>query len=582
MALLAFVAFSPPPGRKPQSAYMREIAPHEKKLVWYKFNEKLPEVSPPKQAARPQPPRAIAKHPSQTIVAKSSRPKPAKQIILAPGPELNVEQELKAPNLMAFEAPKPPEPAPPPKLFMPPPEPPRATDQPVLEAGPALPVAENPKPLEQIPAPRVPLKPFVPPPQVAKQTEEPRLQPGEVRVVSASLDLNPLAKLPLPAKPQPKPFTPPVQTARRTDPSPALSLAAPALAPQVPNAKLPSGLAAESLPARPQPKAFMPPVQTARGTGPSPALADGPVLAPQAPNTKLLAGLPGQGSLPARPQPRIFLPPSRSTAAPSKPGGPALEADGAPASNISAAVVGLNPINTMPVVPRGSRPAQFSAAPKISEKGDSSGSVTSASIKMEDLMISGGGIKKEMIPNESIVALTRIDPTSKENLLAASRAPIGRPAPLAPPKPMTGSPVRVSSAPDKRLDGRVVYTVAINMPNVTSYSGSWILWYAERQPNPGEERQVLPPEPLRKVDPIYDLSAVDDRVEGKVQLSAIIHKDGFVYGINVVRGVDPRLDNNAVQALRKWEFTPASIDGDPVDVDIVIEIPFRLRPLNNK
>jgi TonB family protein len=148
------------------------------------------------------------------------------------------------------------------------------------------------------------------------------------------------------------------------------------------------------------------------------------------------------------------------------------------------------------------------------------------------------------------------------------------------PKPSTGSPVRVSSSPDRRLDGRVVYTVAINMPNVTSYSGSWILWYAERQPAPGEQRQVLPPEPLHKVDPIYDLSAVDDGVEGKVQLSAIIHKDGYVYGITIVRGVDPRLDNNAVQALRKWEFTPARVEGDPVDVDIVIEIPFRLRPKN--
>ena len=533
MALLALVAFSPPPAPKPKSAYLREIAPHEKKLVWYKFNEKLPEVSPPKQAAQPRPPRAIAKHPTQTIVAKSSRPKPAKQIILAPGPELNVDQDLKAPNLMAFEAPKPPEPAPPPKVFTPPPETPRPTEQPVLEAGPTLPATENPKPLEQIPAPRVPPKKFEPPQQVARQTETPQLQPGEVRVAAVPLDLNPLAKLPLPARPQPKAFTPPVRAARQT--------------------------------------------------GPSPALSDGPALAPQAPTPKLLAGLTAQGSLPAKPQPRIFLPPSRSTAAPSKSSGPALEADGAPASNISAAVVGLNPINTMPVVPQGSRPAQFSAAPKISPKGDGSGSITSASIKMEDLMISGGGLKKESVPNQSIVALTRVDPTSKENLLAASRAPVGRPAPLAPPpKPMTGSPVRVSSAPDRRLDGRVVYTVAINMPNVTSYSGSWILWYAERQPNPGEERQVLPPEPLRKVDPIYDLSAVDDRVEGKVQLSAIIHKDGYVYGINVVRGVDPRLDNNAVQALRKWEFTPASIDGDPVDVDIVIEIPFRLRPLNNK
>jgi hypothetical protein len=120
MSLVALVAFSPRPSPKPQSAYQREIAPHEKKLVWYRFNDKLPEVSPPKQAAIPRRPRALFKHPAQTIVAKSTRPDPAKQMILAPGPELKIDQELKAPNLMAFEAPKPPEPPAPPKLFMPP------------------------------------------------------------------------------------------------------------------------------------------------------------------------------------------------------------------------------------------------------------------------------------------------------------------------------------------------------------------------------------------------------------------------------------------------------------------------------
>jgi hypothetical protein len=59
MGLLALLAFSPAPARKPLSAYQREIAPHEKKLVWYRFNDKLPEVSPPKQAASKRLPRAI-------------------------------------------------------------------------------------------------------------------------------------------------------------------------------------------------------------------------------------------------------------------------------------------------------------------------------------------------------------------------------------------------------------------------------------------------------------------------------------------------------------------------------------------
>jgi TonB family protein len=201
--------------------------------------------------------------------------------------------------------------------------------------------------------------------------------------------------------------------------------------------------------------------------------------------------------------------------------------------------------------------------------------VESAAITMPDLMIRGGASKKE-----SIATLVRVAPTSRENLLAAGRPVITSTALPTTPDPsrsITG-PVRVSSAPDPRFEGRAVFTVALQMPNVTSYSGSWILWYAERKPLPGEAAELLAPSALRKVDPVYDLSAVDDRVEGKVQLGAVIHTDGYVYGITVLRGVDTRLDNSAVVALRKWEFTPAKRDGVPVDVDVVIEIPFRLRP----
>jgi TonB family protein len=526
MTLLAVVAFNPPPVRKPESLYQREIAPHEKKLVWYRFNNKLPEVSPPNQPARPGPTRAEVKNPNQTIVAKSSLPDPAKQMTVAPGPELKIQQDLKAPNLMAFE-PKAPAPPRQPKLFTPPPRPSLPTEQPALESGPSVAAAmdkamDKRNPFAQIPAPRVPPRQFVPPPQLAKRTDEPQLQPGEARIVPAPLDQNPLAALPGPARPKPRAFIPPTQTAKRTD--------------------TPSTLPA------------------------------GPAFASQAPNAALLAGIP-QGTLPSRPQPKPFTPPTAGPPGRSSQSiAPALETAPEISSNVSAAVVGLNPVNAMPVVPEGSRRAQFSAAPEISRKGDGAGPAGSAAIVMPDLMIRGGGLNKR----EPIAALTRVEPTSRENLLAAARPIMAAPAPIIPPK--SASAVHVSSGPDPRFEGRVVYTVAINMPNVTSYSGSWILWYAERERTSGEAPAVLPPNPLRKVDPVYDLSAVEDRVEGKVQLSGIIHKDGYVYGITILRGVDPRLDKNAIAALRKWEFEPARRDGNAVDVDVVIEIPFHLRP----
>jgi len=301
------------------------------------------------------------------------------------------------------------------------------------------------------------------------------------------------------------------------------------------------------------------------------------VLASQARNAPQADAVAGLVPEPARPPPKLFVPPSpRPSASASESNSPVLDIPPTLASNLNVAVVGLNPSDRMPVVPEGSRPAQFSAAPEISPKGGDAEPVKSAKIVLSDLTISGDAPKAGTPQQrESIARLTRVQPTSIENLLA-TRPATARSVPMA-ALPMVA--VRVPAAPDPRLDGRVVYTVAIQMPNVTSYSGSWILWYAERRSESSDEREVLPPEPLRKVDPIYDNSAVEDRVEGKVQLSAIIHTDGYVYGISVVKGLDPRLDKSATEALRKWEFTPARRDGNPVDVDIVIEIPFRLRPL---
>ena len=65
--------FGPAPGpvKKPKSVYEQVFAANEKKLVWYRFNSKLPEVSPLERRGISQPPRAESKA-AQTIV---SRPK---------------------------------------------------------------------------------------------------------------------------------------------------------------------------------------------------------------------------------------------------------------------------------------------------------------------------------------------------------------------------------------------------------------------------------------------------------------------------------------------------------------------------
>jgi TonB family protein len=143
--------------------------------------------------------------------------------------------------------------------------------------------------------------------------------------------------------------------------------------------------------------------------------------------------------------------------------------------------------------------------------------------------------------------------------------------------------LRVTESPDPHLSGRIVYTVAIQMPNVTSYSGSWLVWFAEREPGQSNAPvDMKSPVPLHKVDPKYVAAAVAERIEGKVRLFGIIRKDGHVDSVALIQHVDVRLDASAAEALRQWVFEPALRNGRPVEVDAVFEIPFHLAPRTTK
>jgi TonB family protein len=134
--------------------------------------------------------------------------------------------------------------------------------------------------------------------------------------------------------------------------------------------------------------------------------------------------------------------------------------------------------------------------------------------------------------------------------------------------------------PEKLLGPKRIYTLHINMPNLTSATGSWILTFAEMeslQLSPGvtpDPAALSGPEPLRKVDPKYPPELRGRRVEGEVILYAVIRKDGTVDSIQLVNGVDPTLDQNAMQALAQWKFRPGERQGAPIDLEAVVRIPF--------
>ena len=95
------------------------------------------------------------------------------------------------------------------------------------------------------------------------------------------------------------------------------------------------------------------------------------------------------------------------------------------------------------------------------------------------------------------------------------------------------------------------------------------------RPGPG----VTLPRVLREARPRYTSEAMHQRIEGTVLLECVVEVDGTVSLAKVIRSLDPRygLDAEAVRAVRRWHFTPAAKDGQPVPVFVTIELTFTLK-----
>jgi TonB family protein len=155
-------------------------------------------------------------------------------------------------------------------------------------------------------------------------------------------------------------------------------------------------------------------------------------------------------------------------------------------------------------------------------------------------------------------------------------------APAEPASQPSRGPMNVAGMdPEMILSGKEVYTLNVNLPNLTSVSGSWILNFAQldedNRPGFRPKGRLAAPQPYEKVDPKYPSDAINQHIDGEVILYAIIRKDGSVDSIQVVHGIDPQLDHNAIEALSRWKFRPASREGVPVDIEAVVHIPFRFR-----
>jgi TonB family protein len=142
---------------------------------------------------------------------------------------------------------------------------------------------------------------------------------------------------------------------------------------------------------------------------------------------------------------------------------------------------------------------------------------------------------------------------------------------------------KISEAERAVFGNRKIYSLSLNMPNLNSAGGSWVIRFAalKQDSRPGStsaslsSSELSSPVAKRKVDPAYPLELMRQNVAGTVILYGVIHSDGTVGNVRVLRSVDDRLDQFASEAIAKCQFEPAMKNGSPVDVEATFWIPFR-------
>jgi len=250
----------------------------------------------------------------------------------------------------------------------------------------------------------------------------------------------------------------------------------------------------------------------------------------------------------------------------------------APQGNL-AARVSISPEGKQPGVPGGSAKGtsgEGGGAGGGPASGGGMGTGNGGSKNGMDISISGGNppVNKGVsgLGAAKISAPTPHTPSAGPDSHVAHQDESAR---TAPPN-FTALPP--GAQPEQIFASKKIYKMHVDMPNLNSATGSWIVNFTELRTSSDVPRlpsaDLSGPSPLRKVDPKYPPTLINEHVEGEVVLYAVIRRDGTVDSIQLVRGVDEELDKNAMNAFSQWKFRPGTRGGEPVELEAIVHIPF--------
>jgi TonB family protein len=81
---------------------------------------------------------------------------------------------------------------------------------------------------------------------------------------------------------------------------------------------------------------------------------------------------------------------------------------------------------------------------------------------------------------------------------------------------------------------------------------------------------------VKKYPPEYPAMAKMVGVQGEVVLAAIISKEGRIQDLEVLASPSSMLTKPALDAVKRWEYAPYLLNGEPVEVESIINVYFTL------
>lgn len=87
---------------------------------------------------------------------------------------------------------------------------------------------------------------------------------------------------------------------------------------------------------------------------------------------------------------------------------------------------------------------------------------------------------------------------------------------------------------------------------------------------------VTPPRVTKQKDPEFSEGARQVKFQGTMTLSMVVTKEGLPSNLHVLSPLGCGLDAKAIRAVEGWKFEPSMKDGEPVAVQIAVEVDFHL------